>query len=548
MRLSLAARIFFGFFILILLLVLSSLFGIYALGRMNTNLNHIVDYSSSRIQRSERVRSLVLDIIRFQKNLLLSDSASEQKEILKQLDSLQEQANTGLKELERLLESEEGRDLYREVSEAWTSFLDAADNIEALIKEGKHAGALTVSNTTAKEAEKSISDAVSSFIEQNNKELASEKKASDQNYGTTRLVILLAAIVSISIGILVAWLITSKVKNQVGGEPDAIEAIAHRVAAGDLRNQVLTQEATRKKISGIYASLMEMSTALTEIVREVSGAAENVSAGSEELSQTAQELSQGSSEQAASTEELASSVEQISAMVRQNSENAQQTNTIAQKAAQDAKVGGEAMDESVAAMEKIAEKSSVIDELARSTNMLALNAAIEAARVGEEGRGFAVVAAEVRKLAQRSQDAANDIAATTETGFNAAKKAGELIRKLVPDILKTAELVQEIAAASEEQNDGIDQVNQAIEQLNQVVQQNASASEESASSAEELAAQAERLQEAIGFFKISEGKKTTAIRPVAALESPKDNKHTEEVRQNYRSHQEDDLDSDFEAF
>jgi methyl-accepting chemotaxis protein len=194
-------------------------------------------------------------------------------------------------------------------------------------------------------------------------------------------------------------------------------------------------------------------------------------------------------------------MEQMTSNIRQNADNAQQTEKIALKSATDARDGGKAVSETVAAMKEIAGKISIIEEIARQTNLLALNAAIEAARAGEHGKGFAVVASEVRKLAERSQAAAGEISHLSTTSVEVAERAGEMLTKLVPDIQRTAELVQEISGASNEQNSGAEQINKAIQQLDQVIQQNASASEEMASTAEELSSQAEHLQESIAFFK-----------------------------------------------
>jgi methyl-accepting chemotaxis protein len=213
-------------------------------------------------------------------------------------------------------------------------------------------------------------------------------------------------------------------------------------------------------------------------------------------------MSQGATEQAASTEEASSSIEEMNATIKQNADNALQTEKIAQKSAADAQESGKAVTDAVLAMKQIAQKINIIEEIARQTNLLALNAAIEAARAGEHGKGFAVVAAEVRKLAERSQTAAAEISDLSGSSMEVAERAGTMLAKLVPDIQKTAELVQEISASSKEQSSGADQINGAIQQLNQVVQQNAGAAEEMASTAEELASQADQLQNTISFFKV----------------------------------------------
>jgi methyl-accepting chemotaxis protein len=278
-----------------------------------------------------------------------------------------------------------------------------------------------------------------------------------------------------------------------------IARTAERIAGGDLTVKVdllSERDSFGKALSGMVEKLRN-------VVSDVKFAADNVAAGSEQVSSSTEELSQGATEQASSAEEASSSMEEMASNIRQNADNAQQTEKIAVKAAMDAQEGGKAVVQTVSAMKDIAEKISIIEEIARQTNLLALNAAIEAARAGEHGKGFAVVAAEVRKLAERSQTAAGEIGQLSSSSVDVAEQAGSMLEKIIPDIQRTAELVQEINAASNEQNVGAEQINRAIQQLDQVIQQNASAAEEMSSTSEELSSQASALQDSMLFFKVN---------------------------------------------
>ncbi len=284
-------------------------------------------------------------------------------------------------------------------------------------------------------------------------------------------------------------------------------AVAEEIAKGNLTVDV--KLASEKDQLG--KALQTMAASLREIISQIMSSADNVASGSQGMSSASEEMSQGATEQAASAEEASSSIEEMTANIRQNADNALQTEKIAVKAAKDAREGGAAVNATVAAMKEIAGKILIIEEIARQTNLLALNAAIEAARAGEHGKGFAVVASEVRKLAERSQVAAGEINQLSVSSVEVAEKAGNLLEAIVPNIQRTAELVQEIAAASREQDAGAEQIAKAIQQLDQVIQQNASASEEMASTAEELSSQSEQLQDVIGFFRIGDqGKRIQA--------------------------------------
>ncbi len=288
--------------------------------------------------------------------------------------------------------------------------------------------------------------------------------------------------------------------NELIRSQQQITAGAREIASGNLTVE-LKQRSPQDELMQAYIAMVRQ---LTSVVSEVKGSADSVASGSLELSSGAENLSNGASSQAAAAEEASSSMEQMTAQIRQNADNARQTDLIAAKAAQEAKAGGVAVAETVAAMREIAGKITIVEEIARQTNLLALNAAVEAARAGEHGKGFAVVAAEVRKLAERSQQAAQQISKLSISSVAVAEQAGEMLGLILPDIQRTAELVQEINASSREQETGAMQINQAIQQLDRVTQQNAAASEEMASTSQELSTQAAQLQDAVAFFKIGD--------------------------------------------
>lgn len=340
--------------------------------------------------------------------------------------------------------------------------------------------------------------------------IEAEEKFMDTEHFVIKAAII-ASILATLIAIILGYLLSRMISKPLADAVDVCDTIAN----GDL---TVTVHVNSKDETGqLLQSLGNMKDKLIDIIESVQVSSKNVSSGSNELSSSATGLSQGATEQAAAAEEASSSMEQMASNINQNADNSLQTEKISQKVANDAQESGKAVNETVSAMKDIADKISIIEEIARQTNLLALNAAIEAARAGEHGKGFAVVASEVRKLAERSQTAAGEISELSADSVQVAEKAGSLLNEILPDIQKTAELVQEITASSTEQRTGAEQINTSIQQLDQVIQQNAGASEEMASTAEELSAQAVMLQEAIAFFKITQQNTQYAPKAIAAL-------------------------------
>ncbi len=493
-------------------------------------LKHIAE----KRELAEDINRNLLELVRGEKNTILSSTLEEMDVQTKFMEKARKELEDRLNGLETLATGDE-RAGVKKLREQCALYLDLHSKVIELARQNGNNRAFELASGKGQElVEKSLA-LMGNIIAKCEKDMEEDKVASDRDYGSARNLLIALAGISLLLGIgLALWIainigkgitnamnvtkavaegdlskevvigsrdeigdLLNYMKNMVANLRDTAEA-ADRIADGDLnvRVNVLSEKDTLGK------ALLNMVEKLREVVSDVKAAADNVAAGSQQMSSSSEEMSQGATEQAASAEEASSSMEEMASNIRQNSDNAQQTEKIARKAADDAREGGRAVTETVSAMKQIAQKISIIEEIARQTDLLALNAAIEAARAGEHGKGFAVVASEVRKLAERSQTAAGEISKVSASSVEVAEKAGEMLSHMVPDIQKTAELVQEIAASSNEQNTGADQINKAIQQLDQVIQQNAAASEEMATTAEELSSQADQLQGAISFFRI----------------------------------------------
>ena len=444
----------------------------------------------------------LIDIARAEKNVILSINEQERKGYSDKENKFEEEFLDNIKAAKPLFYTDKGKDVMAKIERAWEDYNKVRQNVlDVALKEKltEKKESINLSMGVAREKLDALEGVMGEATALKEENAKSEARQTAETYSSSRALMIVLIIGGVALGMFFGFFISRLISAPLTKCVDFSKAIAE----GDLTRQI---DIDRKDEIGLLVGAFNgMVAKLKEIVGEVQGAAENVTAGSQQLASTTEEMSQGSTEQASAAEEVSSSMEEMVSNVRQNADNAQQTEKIALKAAQDAKDGGQAVVETVSAMKEIANKISIIEEIARQTNLLALNAAIEAARAGEHGKGFAVVASEVRKLAERSQVAAGEINHLSATSVDVAEKAGQMLTRIVPDIQKTAELVSEINAASNEQNTGAEQINKAVQQLDQVIQQNASATEEMSSTCEELSSQAEQLYETIGFFKIGEG-------------------------------------------
>jgi methyl-accepting chemotaxis protein len=487
-----------AFGLLLLIMVVLIWEGISGMSGIQSKLDRIVRVNSVRIELCNEMHDQVSAISVALRDLVLEDVHANKAEILKRISDAREKYNESAKKNEEMTNKEDKKawEIISKIKEALEAGRAGNSRAIELANADKDAEARSVIAREARpqiiKLQAAIEDLTSHNMERNKMRFEEAVK----EYQSGRNTMLGLGVVAIVLSIVTAIFITRSIVRPLN---EAV-CIANSLAQGDL---TITVEAKSTDETGVMmAAIATMVEKLKHVVGDCMSAAENVASGSQELSATAQQLSQGATEQAASAEEISSSMEEMTSSIRQNSDNSGQTEKIAMKSAIDARDGGKAVTETVSAMKEIASKISIIEEIARQTNLLALNAAIEAARAGEHGKGFAVVASEVRKLAERSQTAAGEISTLSTHSVMVAEAAGEMLEKMVPDIQRTSELVQEISASSKEQDTGAGQISKAIQQLDSVIQQNASASEEMASTSEELSGQAEQLKDSISFFRI----------------------------------------------
>ncbi|MDA9427362.1 MULTISPECIES: methyl-accepting chemotaxis protein [Bradyrhizobium] len=543
MRFTVKAKLATAFGVVILLSMIAGGVAYLKLNGMVATAEHL-SARAGRLAKVGELQEAVLLQVRAEKNAILAVEADQDK-FIGQIAQLRERAMK-VKDEVTSSASETGRKMIETFAVAYANSNAVQDQTLALAKQDK-ARATERSMTEGLKASTPALTAASDYINFVKKQMAEESEQAKVD--GSRAILILASLILASLVIAIAaavWMALniSRSLSMAVGLADAVAigdlsqkidsfsndeigdlikslnamtvnlnqtaAVANEIAQGNLT--VEAKPLSDKDTLGL--ALERMVEKLRQIVAEALTAAQNVSAGSQELSASAEQLSQGATEQASSAEEASSSMEEMASNVKQNADNASQTEKIAGQSAKDAEASGAAVGRAVEAMQTIAEKITIVQEIARQTDLLALNAAVEAARAGEHGKGFAVVASEVRKLAERSQAAAAEIGTLSTDTVKVAQEAGAMLAKLVPDIKKTAELVEEITAACREQDVGSAQINQAIQQLDKVGQQNASASEQVSSTSEELASQAEQLQSTIAYFRIDRGAKSQAAAPI----------------------------------
>ncbi|MBR0987585.1 methyl-accepting chemotaxis protein [Bradyrhizobium liaoningense] len=543
MRFTVKAKLASAFGVVILLFMVAGAVSYMKLSDMAATADSMV-LRAKRMEKAAEVEKIIWQQVRAEKNAILG-TAGEAEEFAANAAKLRDEAMK-IRDEVHALASEGGRKLLDNFASAYARMNVYQEETIRLAKTDK-TKATERSMGDGRKVVADATEAMGAYVANTKRQMAEQAVQSNEDSRRAQLILIVLVIVSLIVAAIGAvWIslnISRSLAKAVGlADAVAIGDLSHKIDTssndeiGDLvkslnamtanlnataavANEIaqgnLTIEAkplSDKDTLGL--ALERMVEKLRQIVSEALTAAQNVSAGSQELSASAEQLSQGATEQASSAEEASSSMEEMASNVKQNADNANQTEKIAAQSAKDAEASGAAVGRAVNAMQTIAEKITIVQEIARQTDLLALNAAVEAARAGEHGKGFAVVASEVRKLAERSQAAAAEIGTLSTDTVKVAQEAGAMLSKLVPDIKRTAELVEEITAACREQDVGSAQINQAIQQLDKVGQQNASASEQVSSTSEELAWQAEQLQSTIAYFRIEQGAKSQAPAPI----------------------------------
>ena len=545
-QMKISTRIGLGFGAVLVLMLGMGLFSMLQMSKVNGASTDIATNWLPSVKSLKDIDTSTSDYRILELRHVISETPAEMQAIEGEMLQLNEAIKKNLASYAKLISSPEEQALYDDFLKQWHAYGLVHDQMIPLSRELNTKEAMALMNGQSLKLYNACSDALAKDVALNEKGSDDANAAADQLYASARWWIAGMIALCIAIGVAVSIIIVRLLSRQLGGEPNAVAELAGKIAIGDLSATIairpgdeasamfamhrmignlkqviddvvrtmgaVSEGDLTKKIDkqheGAYGQITDYVNAtidkLSAVVSEVNANAESLAGASEEVSATAQSLSQAASEQAAGVEETSASLEQMTASIAQNTDNAKVTDGMATQAASQAMEGGEAVRATVAAMKQIASKINIIDDIAYQTNLLALNAAIEAARAGEHGKGFAVVAAEVRKLAERSQVAAQEIGTVASSSVELAEKAGRLLDHMVPSIKKTSDLVQEITAASEEQSSGVGQINAAVGQLSQTTQQNASSSEELAATAEEMSSQAEQLQEAMSFFKLGD--------------------------------------------